>query len=158
MAETCAPARRRVGRRAFRRQPFSQRRANARATAGPPAMPEALYSSVAVDAAHSCARGMSDAHGHRQRGVRPAVRRMPTSGPPLVMRCLLKRAMLRKVGCNAAVRRMGSCARLHGTRPMHRCMRCHEIQDEGRKCRRGATQALRSNWRCDKGGPQLRRN
>ena len=37
---------------------------------------------------------------------------------------------------------------------MHRCMRCHEIQDEGRKCRRGATQALR----CDKGGPQLRRN
>ena len=71
---------------------------------------------------------------------------------------MLKRAMLRKVGCNAAVRRTGSCARLHGTRPMHRCMQCHEIQDEGRKCRRGATQALRSNWRCDKGGPQLRRN
>ena len=67
-------------------------------------MAEALYSSVAIAAGHCCARGVSDAHGRRLRCVRPAVHRMPTSGGPLLMRCLLKRAMLRKVGCNAAGR------------------------------------------------------
>ena len=36
--------------------------------------------------------------------IAPLTIRMPTGGGPLLMRCLLKRAMLRKVGCNAAGR------------------------------------------------------